>query len=60
MTKDRRLIIEKGGYRPETSGPARPPIRSDKALHSGYRPTSAGPARPPVTRPTEPPTSGKS
>ncbi len=53
MTQDRRLIIEKGGYRPETAGSTKPPAMRPGPLERGYRPTTDGPAQPPATRPPE-------
>ena len=53
MTQDRRLIIEKGGYRPQTAGSTKPPATQGEALKKGYRPTVDGPAQPPATRPPE-------
>ena len=51
MTKDYRLIIEKGGYRPETEGSSKPPATRPEPPHEGYRPTTDGPTTPPATKP---------
>ena len=45
VSSDNRLIIERGGYRPSTSGPAAPPGK----MQDGYRPTTSGPLKPPAT-----------
>lgn len=44
---DRRLIIEKGGYRPSESGPAKPPTSRGLA-NDAYRPMTSGPKHPPA------------
>jgi hypothetical protein len=41
------LVIEKGGYRPDKSGPAVPPT----SVENGYRPTESGPRQPPTQHP---------
>ena len=48
--KSRTLIIEKGGYRPEVSGPALPPTMT---RDGGYRPVSSGPSAPPTSQPAK-------
>jgi len=54
---DPRMIIEKGGYRPSTSGPTSPPTNVPKPLNEGYRPSHSGPSTPPTS---PPPTGGTS
>jgi hypothetical protein len=45
---DGRLIIEKGGYRPDVGGRTMPPARrSVMAEDGGYRPTQGGKTMPP-------------
>jgi hypothetical protein len=49
---DDQLVIEKGGYRPETAGPADPPARRAHFTgDTGYRPTTDGARTPPTTKP---------
>lgn len=47
FTDPRQVIIERGGYRPATSGPIRPPHK----IEDGYRPTTSGPTKPPTPPP---------
>ncbi len=44
---DPRLIIEKGGYRPDLSGHTMPPARPGVGQF-GYRPTTDLPTAPPI------------
>lgn len=45
---DHRLIIEKGGYRPDQGGRTLPPMRRTSGVQDGYRPTTGGPTTPQV------------
>jgi hypothetical protein len=59
---DPRLIIEKGGYRPDQGGPTLPPahrprLSQDSYRNDSYRPTSGGPTTPPVKPSPTPPAS---
>lgn len=59
LATDTRIISEKGGYSPLTSGPLSPPVSARHYTKDGYRPTTAGPTSPPVKPPTAPPTEKK-
>jgi hypothetical protein len=53
-----RLIIERGGYSPQTDGPRVPPTATPKPLNEGYRPNTDGRSIPPTQTQTQPATTG--
>jgi hypothetical protein len=53
--RDKRIILEKGGYRVTSPAPANPPTRPTGAMTSdGYRPSAPAPATPSANPPAAP------